>query len=254
MPNPKYMDQQPEIHWNMRTILVDWLVQVHSRFRLLPETLYLTVNIIDRFLSIKLVSIAKLQLVGIASLFVACKYEEERVPAVADLVYMVDGAYDSEEILKAERFLLGLLEFNLYYPGPMNFLRRISKADNYDVNDRTLAKYLIEATLVDERFLAWMPSMVAAAAMYLARKVLTNGDWTPAFIQQSGYQEHELMDCARTMLDCVAHPAKHAATYEKYADQRFLSASAFMAEYLKKVGYVPSSASADAAAETEMAQ
>ena len=60
----------------MRGILTDWLVQVHVRFRLMPETLFLCINIIDRFLSVRVVSLAKLQLVGITCLFITAKVEE----------------------------------------------------------------------------------------------------------------------------------------------------------------------------------
>ena len=50
-PDGYYMDHQSELKWEMRSVLMDWVVQVHSRFNLLPETLFLTVNYIDRFLS-----------------------------------------------------------------------------------------------------------------------------------------------------------------------------------------------------------
>ena len=76
MPNPHYMEFQTEIQWSMRAVLMDWLVQVHGRFALLPETLFLTVNYVDRFLSAKIVSIGKLQLVGATALLIASKYEE----------------------------------------------------------------------------------------------------------------------------------------------------------------------------------
>jgi len=68
-----------QLAWSMRVILLDWLVQVHAHFRLLPETLFLCVNIINRFLSARVVSLTKLQLVGIACLFVVSKVEETRM-------------------------------------------------------------------------------------------------------------------------------------------------------------------------------
>src|SRR4051812_29545101 len=113
MADPKYMDSQTEIEWSMRGILIDWLVQVHARFRLLPETLYLTVNLIDRFLSIKCVSVQKLQLVGATALFIAYKFEESTCPSVHEMVYMVDGGYSADEILKAERYMLNQLKFEM---------------------------------------------------------------------------------------------------------------------------------------------
>lgn len=77
-----YMDSQPEINERMRAILIDWLIQVHYKFELSHETLYLTINIIDRFLSLKTISRKELQLVGMASMLIASKYEEIWAPQV----------------------------------------------------------------------------------------------------------------------------------------------------------------------------
>jgi hypothetical protein len=177
LPVPDYMANQSEIQWSMRSVLMDWLVQVHQRFNLLPETLYLTVNYIDRFLSHKIVSLGKLQLVGATAIFIAAKFEEITAPSVQEIVYMVDGGYSVDEILKAERFMLTILDFDLGWPGPMSFLRRISKADEYDLETRTVAKYFLELTIMDERFVCTPPSFVAAGAHCLARMLLNKGQW-----------------------------------------------------------------------------
>ncbi|EWZ97964.1 hypothetical protein FOWG_02263 [Fusarium oxysporum f. sp. lycopersici MN25] len=177
LPNAHYMDNQTEIQWSMRSVLMDWLVQVHNRFGLLPETLFLTVNYIDRFLSQKIVSIGKLQLVGATAILVASKYEEINCPSLGEIVYMVDNGYTADEVLKAERFMLSMLSFELGWPGPMSFLRRVSKADDYDLETRTLAKYFLELTIMDERFVASPPSFLAAGAHCLSRLILKKGDW-----------------------------------------------------------------------------
>ena len=177
MPDPNYIDDQKDLQWSMRSILVDWLIEVHHKFHLLPETLYLTVNIIDRFLSLRVVSLVKLQLVGVAAMFIASKYEEILTPSLSNFIYMADGGYTEEEVLKAERYILQVLDFSLQYPSPMSFLRRVSKAENYDHQTRTLAKYLMEASLIDNRFLDKTPSLIAAAGLYLARQMLDRGEW-----------------------------------------------------------------------------
>jgi len=171
------MSSQRELSWHMRRVLVDWIIQVHSRFHLLPETLFLTINLIDRFLTLRNVTMPKLQLVGAAALFIASKYEEITCPSVDEIVFMVDNTYDRDEILEAERFMVNMLGFELGWPGPMSFLRRISKADDYDVNTRTLSKYLLEVTIMDERFVASPPSYLAAVCHSLARRMLNKGPW-----------------------------------------------------------------------------
>ncbi|KAI4287641.1 MAG: hypothetical protein L6R35_003102 [Caloplaca aegaea] len=228
LPNAHYMDNQAEIQWSMRSVLMDWLVQVHHRFALLPETLFLCVNYIDRFLSCKVVSLGKLQLVGATAIFVAAKYEEISCPSVHEIVYMVDGGYSVDEVLKAERFMLSMLQFELGWPGPMSFLRRISKADDYDLETRTLAKYFLELTIMDERFVGSPPSFVAAGAHCLARMMLKKGNWSPAHTYYSNYTYAQLYNLMVLMVECCEDPRKHhAAIFDKYTDKRYKRASLF---------------------------
>lgn len=119
--------QDYEISARMRAILVDWLVQVHSRFQLLQETLYLTVAVLDRFLQVQPVSPRKLQLVGVTAMLVACKYEEMYAPEVGDFAYITDNAFSTAQILEMEQLVLRTLNFALGRPLPLHFLRRASK-------------------------------------------------------------------------------------------------------------------------------
>jgi hypothetical protein len=181
MPNPDYMESQHDLAWKMRGILTDWLIQVHVRFHLLPETLFLCVNIIDRFLSLRVVSLAKLQLVGITCMFIAAKFEEIVSPSVKHFLYCADASYTESEILQAERYVLKTLDWNLSYPNPVHYLRRVSKADDYDVKVRTVAKYLLEISCLEWRLIAAPPSLMAAASVWLARLVLGNEVWVRFF-------------------------------------------------------------------------
>ncbi|KAI2641449.1 cyclin-like protein [Hypomontagnella submonticulosa] len=233
VPTAHYMDIQTEIKWSMRAILMDWVIQVHTRFALLPETLFLAVNYIDRFLSVKIVSIGKLQLVGATALLLAAKYEEINCPSIQEIVYMVDGGYTQEEILKAERFMLSMLNFELGWPGPMSFLRRVSKADDYDSEIRTLAKYFLEVTVMDERFVASPPSFLAAGAQCLARTMLGKGGWTPEHVHYSGYTYSQLKSLVGTLLDCCCIAQQHhRAVFEKYSGKNFKCVSTFVQDQI----------------------
>ena len=177
MPEPDYIERQSEITWEMRQALVDWLLQVHLRYHLLPETLWIAINVVDRFLSVRTVSIVKLQLVGVTAMFVAAKYEEILAPSVDEFIFMTEGGYTKDEILRGERVILQALEFKVSsYCSPYSWMRRISKADDYDIQTRTLCKYLVEVTLEDHNFLRVKPSLIAAVGMYTARRML-GGDW-----------------------------------------------------------------------------
>lgn len=177
MPSPDYMSAQNEITWAMRQTLVDWLLQVHLRYHMLPETLWIAINIVDRFLTKRIVSLVKLQLVGVTAMFIAAKYEEILAPSVDEFVFMTENGYTKEEILKGERIMLQTLDFKVsHYCSPYSWMRKISKADDYDIQTRTLSKFLTEVTLLDHRFLRVKPSLVAAVGMYTARRML-GGDW-----------------------------------------------------------------------------
>jgi G2/mitotic-specific cyclin 2 len=175
------MDHQSEIDWEKRGILVDWVIQVHARFHMLQETFFLFINILDRFLSLRPVSLSKLQLVGITCFFVASKFEETYAPSVKEVAYLTDGQYSVEDVLKAERYILKSIAWDLRYPGPMGWLRRGSKADDCEVKARTVAKYLLEVACLERRLVATLPSLLAAAALWLSRLVLGREEWVSWF-------------------------------------------------------------------------
>ncbi|GLB39126.1 putative cyclin family protein [Lyophyllum shimeji] len=231
LPNPDYMANHSELDWEKRGILVDWILQVHARFNLLQETLFLFTNILDRFLSARPISLSKLQLVGITAFFVAAKYEETYAPSVAEIAYLADGQYTVEEILKAERYILKTLAWDLRYPGPMGWLRRGSKADDCDTKARTVGKYLMEIGCLEWRLVSTPPSLLAAAAMWLGRLVLGREIWTSNMEHYMTYSEAELLPTANIMLNYILEPIQHESLYKKYAHKRYLKCSAFMRQW-----------------------
>ncbi|KAH7017810.1 cyclin-like protein [Ilyonectria destructans] len=233
IPNPQYMAHQDDLEWKTRGILVDWLIEVHTRFHLLPETLFLAVNVIDRFLSEKVVQLDRLQLVGITAMFIASKYEEVLSPHVENFKRIADDGFTEAEILSAERFVLTTLNYDLSYPNPMNFLRRVSKADNYDIQSRTIGKYLMEISLLDHRFMAYRPSHIAAGAMYLSRLMLDRGEWDETLSYYAGYTEEEVEPVVHLMVDYLARPVVHEAFFKKYASKKFLKASFLARQWAK---------------------
>ncbi|KAM5293360.1 G2/mitotic-specific cyclin-B2 [Ctenodactylus gundi] len=225
---PRFLDGR-EINGRMRAILVDWLVQVHSKFRLLQETLYMCVAVMDRFLQVQPVSRKKLQLVGITALLLASKYEEMFCPNIEDFVYITDNAYTSAQIREMETQILKELKFELGRPLPLHFLRRASKAGEVDVEQHTLAKYLMELTLIDYDMVHYHPSQVAAAASCLSQKVLGQGKWNLKQQYYTGYSESEVVDVMRHMAKNVVevneNRTKFIAVKNKYASSKLLKIS-----------------------------
>ncbi|CCH61115.1 hypothetical protein TBLA_0E00540 [Henningerozyma blattae CBS 6284] len=235
LPHKEDLYKHKNIRQN-RDILVNWLVKIHNKFGLLPETLYLTINLLDRFLAKELVQLDRLQLVGTSCLFIASKYEEVYSPSIKHFASETDGACTEEEIKEGEKFILKTLEFNLNYPNPMNFLRRISKADDYDIQSRTLAKFLLEISLVDFRFIGILPSLCAAASMFLSRKMLGKGTWDGNLIHYSGgYTKEQLEPVCNMIMDYLVSPIVHDEFHKKYQSRRFMKASIISVQWALKV-------------------
>merc|ERR1712243_422987 len=152
----------------MRAVLVDWLVEVQVQFKLLQETLFSTISIVDRFLAVegRSVTRSKLQLVGVAAMFLASKVEEVFAPACSDFVYITDHAYTEDAIKQMK--ILQTLKFSLFEPLSIHFLRRFSKAGDVDVLQHSLAKYAIELALVEYDLVPVPGSKLAAAALCLS--------------------------------------------------------------------------------------
>ncbi|KAL0567581.1 B-type cyclin [Marasmius crinis-equi] len=234
MPKADYMEAQTELTWAMRTTLIDWLLQVHLKYHMLPETLWIAINIIDRFLSVRIVSTLKLQLVGVTAMLIAAKYEEIMAPSVEEFVFMTEQGYTKEEILKGECIILQSLDFQIsHYCSPYSWMRRISKADDYDLQTRTLGKFLIEITLLDHRFLRAKSSLIAAVGMYSARAML-GGDWNEAFVFHSGFTEEQLLPGHQLLVEkLVEKNFTKLYLYKKYANKKFLKASTFAVKWAK---------------------
>lgn len=162
------MEEQDEINETMRMMLVDWLVEVHMKFKLEEETLFLCVNIIDRYLSVTNVERSKFQLVGVTALLLACKYEEIYPPLVKDCVYVTDRAYSRQDVLDMECEILRSLEFNISTPTAYPFLQRFLFMLNAKRTMGYAAHYYMDRVLLEHDMLKFRPSVIAAAAVCLA--------------------------------------------------------------------------------------
>ncbi|XP_071794452.1 G2/mitotic-specific cyclin-B [Asterias amurensis] len=222
-----YMTIQ-EITERMRNILIDWLVQVHLRFNLLQETLFLTIQILDRYLEVQPVSKSKLQLVGVTSMLIAAKYEEMYPPEIGDFVYITDNAYTKAQIRSMECHILRRLDFSLGKPLCIHFLRRNSKAGGVDSHKHTMSKYLMELTLPEYAFVPYDPSEIAAAALCLSSQMIEpDTEWNSTLVHYSAYSEDHLMPIMQKMALVIknAPTSKFQAVRKKYSSAKFRNVS-----------------------------
>lgn len=231
--NPNYMEQQNYINSKMRAILIDWLVEVHLRFKLVPETLYLCTSLIDRYLSKKEVTRSRLQLVGVTALFIASKYEEIYPPELRDLVYICDSAYTKEEMVQMEELILKALHYKVTIPSAHTFLIRFLKAAHADKRMVQLSYYILDGSLTSYNLLQYRPSQLAAASIFVARRTIGRNSWSPTLLRYTQYKAQEIASIAREILIAKQSGSKSGdnsgsdlnAVNNKYASHRYGGAS-----------------------------
>ena len=226
-----YMTDQNEISEQMRSILIDWLIDVHYKFQFRDETLFMTVLIIDRFCTIRQISRVKLQLLGIAAMMIACKHEEIDLPKMEDFLYITDNAYSKNELVKLENDILMALNFELLYPSPIKFFEYLSVNFNFDKKAHFMGKYLMETFLLDIKYVKYKASVISCACTYIVMK----------FLKMEGYQEsynkkyfllnenedlplgHGVKDCAQDICIFVDNikNANYLSCYKKYSKKDF---------------------------------
>lgn len=208
----------------MRSVLVNWLVDVHLNFKLVSETLYLCVSIIDRYLNKnKTVGRDNLQLVGAAALFLACKYEETYVPCIDDFTYMCDDIFTKKHILQMEQSILKTVNYSLGSPNALHFLRRYSKLTEVNSTHHNLSKFILESTLLQHEFSSVLPSLLAASASSLSTRLLCTPEQQTKTLKVlhyvSGYNRHDISPFLKKLAGLLLTQAssKYRAVRKKYS-------------------------------------
>nr|XP_043637368.1 G2/mitotic-specific cyclin C13-1-like [Erigeron canadensis] len=230
-PKEDYIEKvQKDVTANMRGVLVDWLVEVAEEYKLLPETLYLTISYIDRFLSVNVLNRQRLQLLGVSSMLIASKYEEISPPCTEDFCYITDYTYTNQEVVKMEAEVLKSLKFEVGNPTVKTFLGRYIRIaqEEYNTPDlqfEFLCYYLAELSLLEYGCIKFLPSMVAASVIFLARFMLkpNSNPWSLALEKLSEYKASDLKECVEVLHDLQSSKrAGHlVAIREKYKQVKF---------------------------------
>ncbi|XP_010428818.1 PREDICTED: cyclin-A1-2-like [Camelina sativa] len=230
-PALDYMERmQPNINANMRSILIDWLVEVADEYRLSSETLYLAVNYIDRYLTGNVIARQNLQLLGVACMMIATKYEDVCVPQVEDFCYITDNTYSRDELLEMESSVLNYLKFELTTPTANCFLRRFLRAaqggkEVPSLLSEYLACYLTELSLLDYAMLRYTPSLIAASAVFLTQHILHPSikPWNATLEHYTSYKATHMEACVKDLLQlCRGNPSSDVvAIRKKYSQHKY---------------------------------
>lgn len=229
-PKFGYMNTQPEINEIMRAILIDWIIDVHLRFNLRQETLFMTIWLIDTYLSFAFVHRDKLQLLGITCLLISCKSHEIYYPQNDKLIEMTDNAYSKEEMLTMENEILKKLNFFIVCPNPIDFYNILSKMFNFEKKQYYLGNYFIESALVNYQILKYSSSVIASSCTYLVMKYYRINGYQKLynnFIINEQFPEDVIKDAAKEIYVLVDNlsKSKFKSVKKKYSLTQFENVS-----------------------------
>ncbi|KAF4317568.1 hypothetical protein BBO99_00006799 [Phytophthora kernoviae] len=235
LPEADYIGTvQMDINEKMRTILVDWLVEVGEEYELDSQTFHKAVNLVDRCLKIIKINRKQFQLLGCACMMIAAKFEEVYGPNVEEFVYISDQTYTAEEMLDMEAKVLKALEYRVASTTCYGFVQRYIKAGCTTDKQRALVMYLCDFTLLYYHMVKFKPSKLVASAVYLVRVMTDEAEpWTPTLHHVTQYNPFDLQDCIEELrrLHAVESQVvstqrdKAKAVSEKYMADKFQSAS-----------------------------
>ena len=234
-PKPIYekIKSQKEINEQMRSILVDWIIDVHYKFGFTDETLFMTVLLIDRYISIKYISKIRFQLLGITAMLIACKHEEINLPKIDDFIYITDNAYTKEEVFIMENDILNIFNFELLYPSPIKFYEFISLNFNFNKKQYLMGKYLMESFLIDLKWINYRPSVISCACAYIVMKFYKMDNYQETYnkkyynLDENDFNnpkfnnEYDIKECAKDICNYVDNINKTMFLYckKKYANE-----------------------------------
>lgn len=201
MVDPNYLQKvQTEIKDTSRAFLIEWIIDVHRKFRLTAECLYVATYIIDQFLSRKCILKSELHLLGVTTLFVAAKYEEIYPPQLRDFLAVSENKFSRKQVLKMEQDILHTLDWNVTSPSSYRFLQRYRRMSDVVNDDEVFfyAQYIQEVQLLDASLLRFKQSEVAAASLILACKQLKKINcWNDDLVKFSGYTPEQLTEVVK---------------------------------------------------------
>jgi hypothetical protein len=241
-----YMSEQKDITYRMRGILVDWLVEVHYKFKLHGPSLWLTINLLDRYLQKNQITRDRLQLVGVASLLIASKFDEVSPPEVDDCVHITDNSYSKRDVLQMEYKIFETLGFQVAVPTGFSFISRFLGLINADDTMKFTALFYAERSLQEQHFLSVLPSHFTAAAVMAALwkrradshnpvtdpPITASEVWPAVLEQESGYSGDTLMPCARNLIlhagqePVTTSQRRLIAAKKKYSQEKYFNIAA----------------------------
>lgn len=227
-----------QLNEKSRVKLVEWLIEMHSYLNLVPETLYLTISIIDRYYSDYSTGIIRkdfsIQLVGVAALFIASKFEEIYPPELRDFAFITKGKCTKEEILIAESDILRKLDFSILVVSPLLLFNRfyfITAKSKDDLKQTRMSQiyylchFIMELCLIEYSMLKYSPSIIASAALFVSRRIFTCKPSWPQVLDSFSLIQSSVLQCAKEIL-CLLKKERNCSIgvlKKKYSKECFMN-------------------------------
>lgn len=217
------MKNQVAINERMYEILINWLSEVNFKLKSVPEVLFMTVQLINRYLFFdRTIRRGRLQLLGITCYMIADKFESIYPANIRELARLTDGAYTTREMVKLELDIMNTLNFNIIMPNSHVFICRYLKAAHSDKKNAQVACYIIERVLQDSSLTNYLPSMIAASAIYISREKLGKPAWSDTLTYYTRYDVDEIQGCIDAIKTVLSKKDDSTSfIYRKYSGKQF---------------------------------
>ena len=242
-----FMSKQKAIDKIRRMFYINWIMEVHCKLGFSDESLYKTISIIDRYSSIKSISLKEYPCLFITAFMIACRHEEIKMPTVEYLLFLTCNYYSKEDVLNMEKDILLTLPYNLLSPSPIKFYEYLSLILGLDKKAYFLGKFLMESFLYDLNYIKFRPSIISCTCAYIAMKIFKKDNYKESYKKQwykiegeEGYEIEigcNIKDCAKKICKFlkVILKGKSLYCYKKYSkDNCFYASNIIVNVYIKK--------------------
>lgn len=236
--SPNYFNIQNEITPYMRSILIDWIIDIHRQFKFKEETLYIAIYLVDVYLSKKFILKRNLQLLGVTSLLIASKLNDIYLRRISDYSDITFNTYSINEIKEMEEEILKTLNFNLLVPTPLSFYEIISQILGIavDLDKFKFGEFLMQSFLINNISLNYTSSTIACATCYIIAKLCKMDNYriifdnnycnikNILFNNKNNYRnEHIIKECAKNICETISEiiNSNLNSTVNKYSDNVF---------------------------------
>lgn len=201
--DPEYLIRHPDMSMKARKMMVNMFVQSQYFHKMNQEVLFMAVSVFDRYLShsnVKNFKRENLQLLGLACMLIASKYEEIYPPSVQKLIFHSEEPISLDDLLDMEGDILQKLDFKLAMPSSNWFFNRFAEVCELTQSMKNLGSCLVELLLFEYDALQFKRSQIAAAAVLLCLRVFKVTEAEQRVKERLGWEQNELRYCLNLMM------------------------------------------------------